>query len=147
MPASRGVALPLAQRRDAYVLLSGGGTPLTNHYSQYLQARALAAFLGREFPPEATWIFFGIGNQEGSPPILADVHRETKIDGRLVQSWEPGILPRNRAATKENFLRALRDEILPTVRGGGTLYLFVGDHGELAGKGDTRESAITMWQL
>ena len=146
-PSPAGTAPGTSQPRDAYVLLSGGGTPLTNHYSQYLQARALADFLGREFPAEATWIFFGIGNREGAPPILADVHRETKIDGRLVQSWEPGILPRNRAATKENFLRALREEILPTVRGGGTLYLFVGDHGELAGKGDARESAITLWQM
>jgi hypothetical protein len=33
------------------------------------------------------------------------------------------------------------------VRGGGTLYLFIGDHGELAGPRDRRESAITMWQL
>lgn len=136
-----------AKPRDAYVLLSGGGTPLSNHYSQYLQARAIAGFFGREFPPEATWIFFGIGNRDGAPPILADVHRETKRDGLLVQSWLPGALPRNRAATKENFLRALREEILPTVSGGGTLYLFVGDHGELAGKGDARASAITMWQL
>ncbi len=149
-PRSVPPALPgpaIVQARDAYVLLSGGGTPLSNHYSQYLQARALADFFGRELPPERTWIFFGIGNRADAPPLLADVHRETKSDGRLVQSWEPGALPRNRAATKENFLRALRDEILPTVRGGGTLYLFVGDHGELAGKGDARESAITLWQL
>ncbi len=136
-----------AKPRDAYVLLSGGGTPLSNNYSQYLQARALADFFGREFPLEMTWIFFGIGNRTDAPPILADVHRETKSNGLLVSSWEPGVLPRNRPATKENFLRALRDEILPTVRGGGTLYLFVGDHGELAGKGDALESAITMWQL
>src|SRR5262245_27547041 len=37
--------------RDAYVLLSGGGTPLSNHYSQYLQAKAIAAFFERECPP------------------------------------------------------------------------------------------------
>ena len=138
---------PAAQPRDAYVLLSGGGTPLSNNYSQYLQARALADFFGREFPPDATWVFFGIGNRDDAPPILADARREAKRDGLVVQSWLPGVLPRNRAATKENFLRALREEILPTVNGGGTLYLFVGDHGELAGKGDARESAITMWQL
>ncbi len=142
-----GTAPSTAQPRDAYVLLSGGGTPLSNNYSQYLQARALTGFFGREFPPEVTWVFFGIGNRPDVPPILADVRRETKINGLLVPSWEPGVLPRNRPATKENFLRALRDEILPAVRGGGTLYLFVGDHGELAGKDEARESAITMWQL
>jgi hypothetical protein len=41
----------------------------------------------------------------------------------------------------------LREEILPTVRDGGTLYLFVGDHGEISGRDDNEESAITMWEL
>ena len=133
--------------RDAYVLLSGGGSPLSNNYSQYLQARAIADFFERECPRERTWIFFGAGNREGVTPALADTRRELKQDGYLVQSWLPATLPRNRAATRENFLRALREEILPLVREGGTLYLFVGDHGELAGTGEKQESAITMWQL
>jgi hypothetical protein len=136
-----------AAARDAYVLLSGGGTPLTNNYSQYLQARAIAAFFERECPAGATWVFFGIGNRDGAPPVLADVLREQKRDGLVLQSWLPGVLKNNRPATRESFLRALRDEILPTVRGGGTLYLFVGDHGELAGKDEQAESAITLWQL
>jgi hypothetical protein len=133
--------------RDAYVLLSGGGTPLSNNYSQYLQAKAVAEFFGRMAPPESTWVFFGVGNREGAPPILADARHELKREGVLVQSWVPGVLPRNRPATRDGFLRALRDEILPTVRGGGTLYLFVGDHGELAGEKENQESAVTMWQL
>jgi hypothetical protein len=129
------------------VLLSGGGTPLTNNYSQYLQARAIAAFFERECPPERTWVFFGAGNREGSPPVLADARREIKKEDVLIQSWLPGVLARNRPATKESFLQALREEILPLVREGGTLYLFVGDHGEVAGTGEAKESAITMWQL
>ena len=133
--------------RDAFVLLSGGGTPATNNYSQYLQAQAIAGFFERECPPERSWIFFGSGNRPDAPPVLGDVRRELKRDGRLVESWLPGTLPRNRTATRESFLRALREEILPVVRGGGTLYLFIGDHGELAGTRDQRESAITMWQL
>jgi hypothetical protein len=133
--------------RDAYVLLSGGGTPLSNNYSQYLQARAIADFFERECPPEATWVFFGVGNRDDTAPVLADARRESKRDGFLVQSWLPGRLKRNRPATRESFLRALREEILPIVRDGGTLYLFVGDHGELAGTGDKKESAITMWQM
>ncbi|MBL9186044.1 MAG: hypothetical protein JNK23_01060 [Opitutaceae bacterium] len=145
--ATPAVSPPPAASRDAYVLLSGGGTPLSNNYSQYLQARALAEHLGRTCPPEAVWIFFGAGNRPDAPLILADARRETRREGLVLQSWEPGVLPRNRAATRDNFLRALRDEILPRVRDGGTLHLFVGDHGELAGKGDARESAITMWQL
>jgi len=136
-----------ARTRDAYVLLSGGGTPLSNNYSQYLQARGVAAFLEQECPPDATWIFFGAGNRPDAAPVLADVRREEKQAIGVVQSWLPGTLARNRPATKASFLRALREEILPTVRGGGTLYLFVGDHGELTGKGDKEESAITLWQL
>ena len=120
---------------------------MSNNYSQYLQARAIADFFERECPPERTWIFFGAGNRDGVAPVLADARREFKAGGLLVQSWLPGSLPRNRSATRANFLRALREEILPLVRDGGTLYLFIGDHGELAGKGDKQESAITMWQL
>jgi hypothetical protein len=137
----------LNRERDAYVLLSGGGTPLSNNYSQFLQARAIADFFERECPPERTWIFFGAGNREGSAPVLADARHELKRDGLLVQSWLPGSLPRNRAATRAVFLQALREEILPVVRDGGTLYLLIGDHGELSGKGEAQESAITMWQL
>lgn len=133
--------------RDVYVLLSGGGTPLSNNYSQYLQAKALADYLQREFPVEDTWVFFGMGSRPEAPPVLADVRREEKRDGRILQTWLPGPLPRNRPATREAFLRALREEILPAVSGGGTLYLWVGDHGELAGEEKARESAITLWQL
>ena len=146
-PAIPAARAPVSAPRDAYVLLSGGGSPLSNNYSQYLQARAVADHLARACPPESVWIFFGAGNRPDSPPVLADARRETRRDGLVLQSWEPGILRDNRAATRDNFLRALRDEILPMVRDGGTLHLFVGDHGELAGKDDTRESAITMWQL
>ena len=40
------VALPPSANavvRDAFVLFSGGGTPLSNNYSQYLQAKAIAS--------------------------------------------------------------------------------------------------------
>jgi hypothetical protein len=147
LPPGEMAAQRIDRSRDAYVILSGGGSPLSNNYSQYLQARAMVDFFERECPRERTWIFFGAGNQEGATPALADARRELKQDGMLVQSWLPGTLPRNRAATRDNFLRALREEILPLVREGGTLYLFVGDHGELAGTGEKQESAITMWQL
>ena len=132
--------------RDVYVLLSGGGTPLTNNYSQYLQARAMAAFLQERYPADSVWVFFGIGNREGEPTRLADVRRQVKRDGLILESWLPGPLPHNRPATREAFLGALRNEILPAVRDGGTLHLFVGDHGTLA-REEPRESLITMWQL
>ena len=150
-PLPPAVMLPLPSRpalaRDAYVLLSGGGTPLTNNYSQYLQAGAIAEFFERECGSAARWIFFGAGNRTGAAPVLGDTRREVKRDGLVMQSWLPGALPNNRPATRDEFLRALREEILPTVRGGGTLYLFVGDHGELVGGEGKQESAITLWQL
>ena len=133
--------------QNAYVLLSGGGSPLDNNYSQYLQAKAIAQFFLRESTGAPSWIFFGVGNREGHPPLLADVRHDKPHNGRLVSAWLPGVLPENRPATRANFLRALREEILPAVRSGGTLFLFVGDHGELTGKGENRESAITLWGL
>lgn len=135
-----------AQSGDAFVILTGGGTPLSNEYSHYLQARAMTDFFRQRYPAEAVWTFFGIGNREGAPGILSDVHRQIKEGDLLVDTWLPGTLPNNRPATKESFLTALRDEILPRVAGGGTLYLFVGDHGELS-PGKNGESAVTMWQL
>ncbi len=132
--------------RDAFVLISGGGTPLNNNYSQYLQARAIAAFFEQNYPKEQTWVFFGVGNRPGEPVKIADTRRQYKADGLVLESWVPGPLADNRPATRESILTALREEILPTVAEGGTLYLFVGDHGELS-RGEPRESTITLWQL
>ena len=71
--ASPAPAPVAATPRDAFVLLSGGGTPASNNYSQFLQARAVAAYLREQYPPEAVWVFFGVGNRTGAPPALADV--------------------------------------------------------------------------
>ena len=131
---------------DAFVVISGGGTPLSNNYSQYLQARALNDAWRARYPSEAVWTFFGAGNRPGLPAALADVHRQIKQDGLLVESWLPGELAENRPATKAEILGALQREILPRVAQGGTLTLFVGDHGELS-RGKDRESAITLWQM
>ncbi len=138
-------ALPLTAR-DAYVLISGGGTPLNNNYSQYLQAQAIAAFFEQNYPKEQTWVFFGVGNRPGEPMKLADTRRQYKEDGLVLESWLPGPLPDNRPATRESILTALREEILPSVADGGTLYLFVGDHGVLS-RTEPKESTITLWQL
>ena len=131
---------------DAFVVISGGGTPLSNNYSQFLQARALNEAWRACYPREAVWTFFGAGNRPGVPAALADVRRQLKQDGLLVESWLPGELVENRPATKGEILGALQREILPRVAQGGTLTLFVGDHGELS-RGKDRQSAITLWQM
>jgi len=132
--------------RDAFVMLSGGDSPLENNYSQYLQAKAVLGFFERNYPPDSIWVFFGAGNQEGEKPVFGDVRRQSEREGVVVDSWLPGSLHRNRPARRDVILRALREEILPTVANGGTLYLFVGDHGTRT-RGRNRESIIALWSL
>src|SRR5688572_12778593 len=71
------IALP-AHARDAYVVISGGGTPSDNNYSQYLQARAYSEYLRANFPKNSIWMFFGAGNATGKPPVLSDVVKVEK---------------------------------------------------------------------
>lgn len=132
--------------RDAFVMLSGGDSEMDDNYSQYLQARAMTAFFQKSYASNSVWVFFGAGNAEGSKPVICDVYRVIKRDGNMVDTWLPGTLPHNRAATREEFLPALRNEILPTVADGGTLYLFVGDHGSRT-HGKNAESVITLWGM
>jgi hypothetical protein len=132
--------------RDAFVLISGGDSPFENNYSQYLQARAVATSFERNYPLDSVWIFFGAGNIQGEPPVFGDVRHKVQRDGLTLDSWLPGSLNRNRPAKREVILRAFREEILPAVADGGTLYLFVGDHGERP-RGEGRESLINLWTL
>lgn len=67
--------------RDAFVMLSGGVSPFHNNFSQYLQARAVAIFFEKNYPPDSVWTFFGAGNVEGKKPVLADVFCVTNRDG------------------------------------------------------------------
>jgi hypothetical protein len=134
------------QARDAFVLLSGGSSEMENNYSQYLQARAMAEFFDRNYPQNSVWTFFGAGNVAGATPVFSDVYHPVKRGGVLVDAWLPGTLPHNRPATREEFLPALRKEILPAVADGGTLYLFVGDHGSRS-TGRPPESIIVLWSL
>ncbi len=145
-PQDAVIDAPGGGARDAFVLISGGGTQLSNNYSQYLQARAVAAHFAANYPPDSTWVFFGAGNTEGRAPVFSDVRRQSKQNGLVIDAWVPGMLPDNRPAKRDVILQALRDEVLPSVSGGGTLYLFVGDHGHLS-RGDNPESQISLWTL
>ena len=134
-----------AQAKDAFVVLSGGGTPTSNHYSQYLQARAYVTYLRAHYPEDSIWVFFGAGNVSGQPPELADVEHTTQdAKGHDVTTWVPGALPGNHPARHDVVARVFRDEILPAVKDGGTLYLFVGDHGAPSSGADP-ESIISLW--
>jgi hypothetical protein len=141
------LGLTTALGRDAFVMLSGGDSPFQNNYSQYLQARAMVAFFQKTYPPGSVWVFFGAGNVERQKPVFCDVRRQIKRGESLfVDTWLPGSLPGNRPAKKNIFLKALREEILPAVKDGGTLFLFVGDHGSRT-RGAPRESIISLWSM
>jgi len=127
-------------------MLSGGNSPFDNNYSQYLQARAVAAYFEKNYPPDSVWVFFGAGNVEGQKPVLADVRQETQRDGLIIPSWLPGALPHNLPARRSVFLNALHNEILPAIADGGTLFLFVGDHGSRS-RGRNPQSEIDLWSL
>jgi hypothetical protein len=132
--------------RDAFVVLSGGGSPMENNYSQYLQAKALATYFEQNYPPDSVWVFFGAGNVEGERPVLGDVRREINRDGIVLDSWVAGALRPNLPARHDVILRTFREEILPAVANGGTLFLFVGDHGSRT-RGREGESHIDLWSL
>lgn len=107
-PRARGTVLFLAAlalatsavARDAFVMLSGGASPMTNNYSQYLQARPVTKFFQDSYPADSVWTFFGAGNVEGEAPVFADVRMQYKKDGLVLESWVPGPLPRNRPAKR-----------------------------------------------
>ncbi len=132
------------QARDVFVLLSGGDSPGNNNFSQYLQARAVAGYFQHTYPANSVWTFFGAGNVAGAAPVFSDVRHDIRRGGRSLESWTVGALANNRPARREIFLRALREEILPAVAEGGTLFLFVGDHGSRT-RGKEAESDITLW--
>jgi hypothetical protein len=134
-----------AWAKDAFVVISGGGNPLSNHYSQYLQARAYATYLHAHYAGDSIWTFFGAGNRSGKAPVLFDVEQtEWDSRGRERTRWIAGALPDNRPARHDDIARAFREEILPRVQSGGTVYLFVGDHG--GPSSDSRgESVISLW--
>ena len=133
--------------RDVFVMLSGGVSPFNNNYSQYLQAKAMNEYFEKHYPLDSVWTFFGAGNVEGESAVLCDVRREVERNGMQLNSWIVGPLPHNRPSTRENILRAFREEILPAVAKGGTLYLYVGDHGSRSLGTKDRECVIDLWGL
>jgi len=133
------------QARDVFVVLSGGVSPFNNNYSQYLQARALNDYFEKHYPRNSVWTFFGAGNIEGQTAIIADVKRRVKRNGLMLDSWLAGPIPHNLSANRDVVLRTFREEILPAVASGGTLYLFVGDHGSRPAR--LGESEIDLWSM
>lgn len=109
------------------VVLSGGGSPPGNHYSQYLQTKTLADHLRLALP--GTEVFFAAGNRPDAAVALADVHRVV-IEGNTSRHvMLPGAIVGNRPATKREFLAAMTSDLPRTTRSDQPFVLLVSDHG------------------
>ena len=132
--------------RDVFVILSGGVSPESDNYSQFVQARSMARYFLAHYPRRDVFLFFAAGNVEGEPAKILDVRLEKLMpDGIRSSTWFAGFLPGNQPAVRETIFREFREHILPAVHDGGTLFLFVGDHGDLESIGSQRQSVINLW--
>ena len=148
------LALPAhAAPLDRAVILSGGGSTFSNHYSQYLQTRLLTDHMRTRTSPDQVDVFFGAGNSETSGDPFPDVHRliHSKEEGE-VDEFLPGTIPGNRMADKDTFLGFVRKELKKKAKEDGNLFLFVTDHGmpnqNKNGEWDHRYSnnCINLWE-
>lgn len=137
------VAVPAAPARapDRFILISGGGDPISNNYSQFLQARLLADNLIHWYGPARIDVFFGAGNQPQTSNAFPDVHRVETQQGRSVHSFVVGRISNATAATRQRILERLESEDIRKHQ--GTLFLIVGDHG--LGQQRYRDNCIVLW--
>jgi len=130
-------------RADQVMVLSGGGSPASNHYSQYLQAKVLSVDLQERFPDLALTVMFGAGNRSGDPAVLADVRRSPEM--------LPGFISGNRPATEKSVMDFFESVSLKKMNTDETLFLLVGGHGlpqPLAGGGfdlTFSNNCIDLW--
>ncbi len=122
-------------------MIAGGGNPLSNHYSQYLQTRVLTEWLRRSVTTESVNVFFGAGNttpDRGFP----DVHVVRRAGGGELHGFVPGSIEGNQPA-RHSRVRAFfgQDSVR---RAKGNLFLFVGDHG-IPGGDDHSNNCIVLW--
>lgn len=123
------LSFPTLVFADQILVLSGGGTPLTNHYSQYLQTRTLFDDLSSRFPKSEPSVLFGGGNQPGAARTMADVHKSVKIDGLDYETLIFGEIKSNKAASPLNVEAYFAQEKLSRMKKDETFFLMVSDHG------------------
>ena len=112
------------------MVLSGGHSPESNHYSQYLQTKTLYEFTDSKFGSDEVKLFFGSGLRPDSQNVLPDVHRIAPLNSTSNQrtsDFIPGVINNNNSAYKNNVLNFLDDaRQLPSNK---NFYLLVSDHG------------------
>lgn len=118
-----------AASSDQIMVLSGGGSPTGNHFSQYLQTRLISEDLAMRSP--SLTIHFAAGNRPDQPSDIFDVHRIiTDDEGLKFSRMLPGIIPGNQPATLEKLnesfdILAAKSQATPMER----FFLVVTDHG------------------
>ena len=135
-----------------FIVLSGGGGPASNHYSQYLQTKNLYEGLVFRFGQENVSLAFGAGNRPAENPIIADVHKTVKetIQGvpTEYQTLIVGSIKNNQEANHLNLENMLKEQ----TKSSGPLFIFVSDHGmpnekETDPKKKYSNNCIDLWSL
>lgn len=109
------------------LVLSGGGDPGLNHYSQYLQTKTIYEYVASKYGNNNTTIYFGMGNNPNTTSPFPDVHQIKTNNGTKIDYMLPGVIPNNKVATKENVLSYFFSPEI--VNNQDNLLLFVSDHG------------------
>jgi hypothetical protein len=128
------------------LVLSGGGSPASNHYSQFLQTRSVFRHLkGRLTDPVD--VYFGAGNQPGVTAAMADVHKTEHDEEGDYERYLVGEIEGNHAATKTNVREYFQNRLRSPL---DTFFLVVSDHGmpnEKSAEPDGRYSnnCIDLW--
>lgn len=124
-------------------VFSGGGTPDSNHYSQYLQTKTLFNHLKTTHPSDLVTVRFGAGNNAAEPEKLRDVHKISHIAGIPLTSMQYGFITENQEATKQNFFKYMREILPQKLENSSTFFLFVSDHG--VASDNYSNNAIVTW--
>jgi len=128
------------------LVLSGGGGPHGNHYSQYLQTKLLADELRGALGDDLVTVRFGAGNDLKRPVTVHDVHRRIRgNDGLEYSATLPGRISGNAAATKEAVIEYFQKDA-EAIGKDDTFFLFVTGHGE-PNEGDATfaNNCIGLW--
>lgn len=114
------------------LVLSGGGNPVHNNYSQYLQTKTLSEHLRKRFGKKRVDVLFGAGNSDlKKGKVLPDVNAKF-TDGKTgVQRVETvyGAIKGNRPGTKASVVSYFENELPKKLKPDDTFFLFVSDHG------------------
>lgn len=109
-------------------ILSGGGSPGSNYYSQYLQAKRLTEFFTQQPDTKLTTMFGAGYTPDSSPDLPPDVAQRTSAGGAT--HFIRGVLPDNHPATYADVHDYVETQ-LPTRAWapGDRFLLIIADHG------------------